>query len=270
MKLMRRRNNKDLKWYIIPILLILVIIGCGAYAIREITSYNTAISEYDNLDKLIVNDKDKDKPKEEEDDTPKFVVKDYPELDIDFEELESINPDFIGVIYIPVLELRYPIVHSKDNLEYLDKTFEGNTNAAGAIFLDYECSRIMNDKNVFIYGHNMKNQTMFGSLKRFMREEGLCAEDPYIYVYTKNDVRKYQIFAYYIQNIDQNIIRPLRNNNEYDEYMEMIKEANLYEKADAVSLYNRPNILTLYTCHGTSKTEKFLVNAALESRTLLD
>ena len=68
--------------------------------------------------------------------------------------------------------MNYPIVQAADNDKYLHLTYEGNYNFAGTIFIDYENSSDFNDCNTLVYGHNMKNGSMFGQLKKIHRKRG--------------------------------------------------------------------------------------------------
>ena len=80
----------------------------------------------------------------------------YPALEIDYDALLNTNADFACVLYIPVLDLRYPVVYSSDNADYLHKTFEGKRNFAGSIFYDCLSPHDFRAKNTFLFGHNMK------------------------------------------------------------------------------------------------------------------
>lgn len=87
-------------------------------------------------------------------------------INVDFASLKSINDDVIGWIYMEALpQISYPMVQGKDNNMYLHQTYEKNYNFAGTIFIDYENKRDFSDCNTLVYGHNMKNGSMFGMLK---------------------------------------------------------------------------------------------------------
>lgn len=130
------------------------------------TEYKKGTDEYNNLVQMAVTEKEPDaeiKPAEE-------VLK--PPMDIDFNALKSVNPEVIGWIYVEALDgVNYPIVQAADNDKYLHLTYEGNYNFAGTIFIDYENSSDFNDCNTLVYGHNMKNGSMFGQLKKFTENE---------------------------------------------------------------------------------------------------
>lgn len=207
-----------------------------------------------------------DRKEEETEETgqPEYQPVTVPDLAIDYDALKAQNADFIGVLYIPALDLYYPVVHSHDNQEYLDTLFTGEPSVYGCIFLEKDASEKFTDYNSFIYGHNMKNGTMFGSLKRFERQEGLCDSDPYMYIYTKEKVYKYHIFSYYQCAKDDPLYNNVSDENGYDQYVQSCKMRSEYtpegEYSDDFSL--RPPLITLSTCVGVGETSHFLVVGA--------
>lgn len=187
----------------------------------------------------------------------------YPRLQINYEALMEINDDFRAWIRVPVLDISYPVVRADDNEHYLNYTFEGKWNGAGCIFIDYENSDNLSDYNTYIYGHNMKNGSMFGSLKRFRSESELCATDPYFYIYTQHAVYKYEIFAYYRTEYDSDRFMLVTTENEYDYYVESAMRYSEYTPNHGLDFSERPNIITLSTCSGTSGTKRLIVHGVL-------
>ena len=94
-----------------------------------------------------------------------------PPLAVDFESLKAINPDVKGWLYIEALDISYPVVQGPDNDAYLHTTYEGTSNFAGSIILDYQNQGDFSDGNTIVYGHNMKNLSMFGKLKQMKEQE---------------------------------------------------------------------------------------------------
>ena len=256
-----RQNHKGSIWIIV--LLSLIAAACLFYALGDLRQYKIARDEYSGLEPLIADAEPDEQTEEPEAETGAENEHFYPLLDIDFQSLQTMNPDFVGVIYMPVLDIKYPIVKGDNNEEYLHKTFEGNSVFSGCIFMDYRNHEDFSDTFTFVYGHNMKDGSMFGSLKRFYREKGLCASNPYVYIYTKNCVRKYKIFSYGIADVGTvDVFEVSSDDTEYDHYIEKLNEINLYSEAN-VDLSERPNVLVLYTCHGSNNhSKKFLVHAA--------
>ncbi|MDR2956833.1 MAG: class B sortase [Coriobacteriales bacterium] len=105
------------------------------------------------------------------------------DLSIDWDSLRRINPDIIGWIYIPNTQLGYPIVQGRDNKYYLNHTADGNVNASGAIFLDYENSADLGDRSNFIYGHNMLGNAMFSEMTNYVNEQ-FIRDHPRIFILT--------------------------------------------------------------------------------------
>ena len=133
---------------------------------------------------------------------------------IDWDILSSINKDIIGWIEIPNTNINYPILKDKD-LYYLNHTFEKKYNPNGSIFIYNQ--DFAKEKEIFIYGHNMKNGTMFAGLSGFMNKD-FFQKNSKIYIYTKDAIYQGNIFAIYSKNEDE------ENNN--------TKNLNLTEKLD--------------------------------------
>ena len=96
-------------------------------------------------------------------------------LTLDFEQLYEINSDFKFWIDIPDTNISYPVVQASDNDYYLRRTFEGNSNVGGVVFVDYRCAADLSGRNVVIYGHRMNDGSMFASLKSYMDTYPCCA-----------------------------------------------------------------------------------------------
>lgn len=83
---------------------------------------------------------------------------------VDFESLTEVNDDVIGWIYIPDTNVNYPIVQGTDNRHYVSTMADGSSNAAGSIFMDYRNAPEFTDRHTVIYGHNMRNGSMFANI----------------------------------------------------------------------------------------------------------
>lgn len=114
--------------------------------------------------------------------------------DVDLAGLRQTNPDVLGWISIPGTRLDYPFLQGKDNQYYLNHTWQGKRNAAGSVFLECEVSTDFSDFNTIIYAHNMKNGSMFGSLRQY-RTQSHYQANPYIYIIDDSGLRRYEIFA---------------------------------------------------------------------------
>lgn len=122
-------------------------------------------------------------------------------------KLLDMNPDVVGYITIPGTPVANPVMQAKDNSKYLDQNINGDSSRAGELFLDYRNNfdRVVDNKlsvpnsdNLVIYGHNMANDTMFGSLKYYQRNYNYYNENPVIYLNSNYECYTYKIFSYFI------------------------------------------------------------------------
>ena len=159
-------------------LIVIVVASVNIFLLSR--EYRAGINEYENLEQyveVVEEPIETDKAQEE----LKSEVKESMipvSLDIDFDELKNINGDLVGWLYYAPLEISYPIVRGNDNEYYTQYTFEQEKNSSGAIFMDFLNRTDLTDCNTIIYGHNMRNGTMFGSLKKLLSDESYVEEDP--------------------------------------------------------------------------------------------
>ncbi len=174
---------------------------------------------------------------------------DFPEMEVDFKTLREKNPDTVGWLYVGSCGISYPIVQGEDNDYYMNHTFEGTVNSSGAIIMDYRDDKYLKDWNTFIYGHNMKNGSMFGSLKKLLNDETLYDSDPYIYVYLPGYIYRYKIFSYYKDKPDSKMYWTADTLQEYRQY---IRDALSLSVRDlGVETSEENNMVTLVTCSGS-------------------
>lgn len=122
-------------------------------------------------------------------------------LQIDFGILKQINPDILAWLDIPGTSVSYPVVRGVDNTYYLDRGIRGQESSSGAIFMDVRNQPDLSDDNIIIYGHNMKNGSMFGQLRKF-REKVFYENHPYIDLYLPDGVFRYAIYACYEESAE--------------------------------------------------------------------
>lgn len=260
---MDKGNKKKKKGKIVDIIifsvLFCVFVYSGIQLMNILRGYWAAEQEYEQLQEYVTVSEEIMEPVQEEEEE----IHDIIDLKVNFNGLKAINADVVGWIYIPVLGISYPVTQGDDNDYYLKHTYSDEENSSGSIFLDCDSNAKMRDRNTFIYGHNMKNGSMFGSLKKFRKEEGLCASDPYIYYYTADHHYKYQIFAYYITKTGSKTYFNFYTDEQYDDYMTYISGRNEYAEGLEVDLSAREPIITLSTCSGAHTRYRLIVHAVL-------
>lgn len=182
---------------------------------------------------------------------------------VDFDKLHAINEDVIGWIRFEQPErISYPIVIGSTNDQYLRTNLTGEYRVEGTLFADYRNARDFSNKNTIIYGHNMRNGSMFGLLKLY-RNETFCEQYPYFYVYTPDgEEHIYQIYAACIVESSSQIYDVwYEDTGEYENYLEYIKETALYTKPINVSTNSK--IISLSTCTNSSEEERLVVLGVL-------
>jgi len=113
---------------------------------------------------------------------------------IDLEALREVNPEVIGWIHIPDTAVDYPIMQGEDNEYYLNNTWDGKPSSVGSIFMERKNSSDFSDYNTILYGHHMKNGSMFATVK-YYADQSYWSEHPYIYVVDDSGVHRYEVFA---------------------------------------------------------------------------
>ena len=172
-------------WQIILAVSLIIVVVSGVNVFRLSREYQKGINEYEKLEQDVsleekqTADKQQDQSAQEEEQESKIPVS----VDVKYDELKSINEDFVGWLYYEPLEISYPIVRGNDNDYYTEYTFENEKNSSGAIFMDFLNRKDYSDFNTIIYGHNMRNGTMFGSLKKLLNGQEIIEENPYFYIY---------------------------------------------------------------------------------------
>lgn len=173
---LKKKKKKRTVGDVIRTLILIVALGVFCYSGYQLfgiyTEYKKGDDEYDALeDEYVI------APDEKEVDIQEVEGEPVMKNPIDFDGLLSMNKDIIGWLKVEALDISYPMTQGEDNDYYLHNTFQDTPNIAGCIFLDYENKKDFSDRNSIIYGHNMRNGSMFGTLKKF-REEGVFEKSP--------------------------------------------------------------------------------------------
>ena len=120
----------------------------------------------------------------------------YHDIDVDFAGLKEQNEDIVGWIYFEDEEsISYPLLYSGDDY-YLRRNYLKEEEIAGSIYIDGNNSPDLDDAHTLIYGHNMRNLSMFGNLKFYKTEEDYFENHRYFQLITENGAYRYEIFAY--------------------------------------------------------------------------
>ena len=169
------------------------------------------------------------------------------EYTIDFNKLKEQNKETVAWIKVNNTNIEYPVKANNNNF-YLNHSFDKSENLAGWIFADYRNKFDNTDKNIIIYGHNMRDGSMFGSLKNILNSDWYeNEENTNITLYTENEKCIYKVFSIYkIESEDYYIKTEFSNDNEFEQFVNTIKNRSI-KKFD-IDVSKEDNILTLSTC----------------------
>lgn len=177
------------------------------------------------------------------------------------------NEDCIAWLNIPDTNIDYPVMQTMDDEEYyLYRNFFGEDDKNGTLFMDTDCDLGKERSNLIIHGHHMKSGAMFGSLEKYA-DADFCKAHSKIYLYTKDEVRTYEVLAAFQAKVYKNKTDKFRyyayfgfdTAEQFDEYYDNIKRLSLYDSG--VTAQFGDEILTLSTCAYHTKNGRFAVAA---------
>ncbi len=239
----RTKTRSSVVSNIILVIALIIFLISAVQLIRIIKGYLDGRSEYEDIRDLAIESDDSDN-----------------QFRVNFDELLKINPDTVGWIrfYPEPSEINYPIVQGKDNEYYLHNTFSDNENTLGAIFLNCENKSDFSDKNSIIYGHRMRDGSMFRHLQDY-DEKSFWENYPFFYIYTL-DGREitYEIYsAGVVQDTSETYQTEFATEEEFQQFIDLTKAVSEYDTG--VEVTTDDTIVTLSTCTSASNEDRFVV-----------
>lgn len=189
-----------------------------------------------------------------------------PGKNLDWEGLKKENEDIYGWVYIPGTQVDYPLLqHPTDDSYYLVHNLDGSEGYPGCIYTESRNKKDFTDPNTILYGHNMKDGSMFGSLHNF-EEASFFEGHRYAFLYTEEQTFVYDLFAAY-EFSDDHLLYAYDFTTEkgYQEYLDMVFEirdmgAHFREGTEVTA---EDKILTMSTCISTKPENRYLVQGVL-------
>ena len=185
----------------------------------------------------------------------------YHDIDVDFAGLRKQNEDIVGWIYFEDEEsISYPLLYSGDDY-YLRRNYLKEEETAGSIYIDGNNSPNLDDAHTLIYGHNMRNLSMFGKLKFYKTEEDYFENHRYFQLITESGAYRYEIFAYKdVSTLTGGIYTTWKYvDSDFKEFVNDTICQGSYVEAD-IDVDDEAHIVTLSTCSYDSDV-RFTVSA---------
>ena len=184
-------------------------------------------------------------------------------MDVNFDELINKNSDTVGWIKVEGTKVNYPVVQTDDNEYYLNHAFNGRSNIGGWVFADYRDDFVNFGKNTIIYGHNMNNKTMFGSVPSMLYNGYLYnSNNYYIKISTPYSNSNWKVFSVYTVSPEIYYLKTNFRSDPFSNFIDTIKNRSVYDFGIDVSEDDK--ILTLSTCDNTG-TKRVAVHAKMVS-----
>ncbi len=183
-------------------------------------------------------------------------------MSVNFNDLLKQNKDTVGWIKVNNTKVNYSILQSDDNEYYLKHDFNKKKNAAGWIYADYRSDFKYFGTNTILYGHNMLNKTMFGSLPWCLKKNWYTQEEnQYIKISTPYSNTVWKIFSIYtIKPEVYYLMTYFTDDNEHQEFIEKLHGRSIYDFNVDVS--HEDKILTLSTCSDDG-TKRVVIHAKM-------
>ena len=228
---------KKKRLYAMLILFFTGIFALGAFQVyRQLREYEEGDSSYTDIEQYvsIEEEPEDDSDRQQNESQSEESEPDVSWPAVDFAALSEINPDIVAWIYIEGTEINYPVVQGSDNQYYLKHLFNGKWNSSGCIFLDSRNTPDFSDRHSIIYGHHMKNGTMFSGLTEYKKQE--------FYEAGVSD-KAWEI--------------ALGSDKEFGDWLEAAEERSCFESGIAPAVTDR--IITLSTCSYEFDNARFVL-----------
>ena len=224
--------------------------------------YRVGELAYDKLQKSVISSPQRT-PVQQSSITPQEELEHQPELpQIDFEALADINPDVVGWLYCPDTVISYPVPQGENNSYYLKHLFDGTSNSAGSLFLDSRCQGLEGQNSV-IYGHYMKNGTLFASLSEY-QEQAYYEAHPELFLITPENTLTIQLFSAYIAGKDDDAWQlTFSSEEEYDAWLERLLERSCF--TSKVIPQSTDQVITFSTCNYRFPGARFVCHGVVST-----
>lgn len=248
--------NQKTKTYCVIGVLALVLIISGGFLVGHFAGQKKGEEAYENLRDGVKTVSQNSGAQGEE-----------PEVTIDFEKLQEINPDIYAWVEIPGTDVDYPIAQSgEDDAYYLTHSAQKAEDQVGCLYTERANSKDFTDFNTIIYGHNLKTGAMFGQLHDFA-DKAYLEEHSLVYIYLPEKTLRYRIFAA-TELDDRHILNSYNFTEESgrDAYLQDLRDSRTMEFTydDSAGADGDSNLITLSTCVNGIVEKRWLIVAVLE------
>lgn len=234
---MKKKKTGSFIYYGLMAILLGVFCFSAWNLFSELKSYRDDEKAYEELEQYVEIVEVEPEHQEEEEKIP------FP--NVDFDSLKEINKDCIGWIYVPDTNISYPVVQTTNNDYYLKRLFNKEYGISGTVFLDARNDSDMSDRHMILYGHHMKNGTMFANAEDY-KDQLYADEHPYGYYITPEKTYEIEFFAGYLTDPYNDSWILDFTDAEFDDWIQVSKQRSHFYSEVTPTIEDQ--IMTLSTC----------------------
>lgn len=240
---------------ILIVLLAGILCFCGYQLYKFYREYHKGTSTYEKIREEAVKPDDTDNDINNSTDDPPMKVP----ITVDWNKLKAINPDVVGYIYCEGTRISYPVLQGDDNDQYLHHLMDGTYNFSGSIFMDCDAKPDLSDKKTLIYGHHMKNGSMFAALHQY-RDQRFYKEHSYMWYLTPTASYRLDLIAGYVVQPDDRVYQEdFKSQEEMEEFLSNARiKSDFKTKTPHVTDAPR-HVIILSTCSYEYKNARYIV-----------
>lgn len=284
-KYTKKKNRAPVAYYLLLLVLLTVFIGCAWYLLRYYANSQAQAEEYDDLAAIVESLRGTAPTVEQTRDpsgetTPDGLdgqvlpvrppakyqdIHDENGILLEYAQLYAQNPDMAGWLTIEGTRINYPVMHTPGRPDYyLERDFSGKYNPWGCIYAREECDLDAPSDNIILYGHNMKDGSMFAGLNPYTDRE-YWQEHRYIRFDTLREHHTYEIFAVFTttasqgQGFDYHNFINAADEMAFDTFIAKCLSLSLYG-TDIIPQYG-DKIICLSTCEYTQTNGRLVIAA---------
>lgn len=261
-----KNRSKGLLYRILLLIFLIGLIVCIALFVRSRIAQKRAEKIFSEMSAQSTETVSQETEMPEESDILAEPGIEAPEKNLDWEALAEQNGDIYAWIYIPGTQVDYPVLqHQTEDDYYLRHNVDDSSGYPGCIYTQSLNSRDFTDPNTVLYGHNMKNGSMFGSLHEF-EDNTFFEENRYVYIYTPDAAYCYEIFAA-CEFSDAHLLYQYDFSTQggFEAYLDdvmNVRDMNSHVRTET-EVTAESRILTLSTCVSGKANRRYLVTAVL-------
>lgn len=183
-------------------------------------------------------------------------------IQVDFEELQAVNEDIVAWIYCEDTVINYPVCKCEDDEFYLEHAYDKSPSHSGTIFIEAENAPDFSDANYILYGHHMKNKTMFATLS-YWAEQEYFEQHPCMWLLTPSQNYRIDLFAGYLTDALSDVYTVYKGYGALlEEYLEMAADSSDFT-SDVVIPEEGFSYIVLSTCEYQFENARYVLHGKL-------